>query len=794
MMKWRAIIGVVGILAIFACLHLFFFGNKISEWNQMMSQADADSVAYQAIIDQAKDAKLRLRDPNAVTKWLGAKKEQLAKARSNFEEIKTNFPRVTMPIVPEENYVQNLFDRTVSELKMLVDKENTYATESMRRVNVLAGMDIRSTMVAGVPLGNAGFHSYRMKYPQYYMPSIMQRGSMGNFPRMGCIDFWFKPDDWDTRYDIKKRTLFFAKGREITKNQDSKSGLINLFGGDSTFFPMIYIYKDKTNKLCMVIKDIDGHSQSAKPAFLDEEVNLKPDQWTHLAFCWDRRKPMTMYMNGRDITGRQPSRRSASTMGDDLGMDPYGNPLGDPSNMGPGMFGPRRSRAQFQGTRAKPEAPKGPYKGPEGIIFFSLGLGGIYENDPYQNQADGTFDEFRLRYLPKPIFNPRNPSAKAPGTILHDSFENEFLPKEELDPILNEMVNIVQAIRLSNNLTLSRLDLEEQESLRTLCGLSTDRLRELKLQDVSLDYIRRVHVINSIHEITGRGVKELFDLFCWLNPEEITRPYESPFPAKVDMESYVAYLRLCNEIIDIAMSEKVGLKQITHMKFAGEDLTPDYAGLEIEFNKQLDLLIKEFSANVRGYYFNPPGENWEEELDATISMDERIMEMTNKLYGGGSYDPDGNPIMMDPDEMMRLETEMNEKMAEIKQSKRDNMAKLEQYLDYKRRQEIPSSVRWDMRAKKLEEGGVTYKKRSIELQFKCDATSLASFIYELEFGANGRLASINAYQIDSDDNAQLSVTMTVDFHQVEDVGNSPSPSGGVPQPRVAVGATASLAR
>jgi len=330
---------------------------------------------------------------------------------------------------------------------------------------------------------------------------------------------------------------------------------------------------------------------------------------------------------------------------------------------------------------------------------------------------------------------------------------------------------VLTSIRVNNDPDKSRPLLEEMDLLRAACGMNNARLEAL---DPSVRFVRRIHVFNALHDISGWPLADdgLFGAFSWLPKKDIDAPYETPRPSMADMEAYVAFLQLAGELVDVAMSDQVGVAVISRISFEGEDLIPGTEELEKIFHQKLDELKKEFPQNVRGLTFLPPSDwdKWREQLEQEAYMQPEISEMmmggaamSATAYMGGGMD------VYDPAEQERQMLEMEKKIQEWVNNKVTNLHKLEKYLAAAKTRTIPKEVRDEYRLQKLAQGTVTYKKRLLRVDYLCNATALAKFIHEIEYGSHGRLANIENYSIASDPNAQLSVSMVVAFHQVKDV-------------------------
>ncbi|MBE7557797.1 hypothetical protein HS125_02115 [bacterium] len=572
MMKWRAIVGAAGLVGALVVLHVLFFSSRIAAWNQMEATALQNVAKYKEIVG---DAKLSLFNDTVLRNWLREKEKEIATTKESFDQIRTNYPLVILPESDvSADYTMVLFNETIKRLDALEKFENSYRANPDQgvpydRVRVLDDLDVKSSMAPG--RFGMGFSTRLLRFPVYYLPMYYQKDP-GAFPKQGAIEFFFKPDDWSTPDDRRARSLFYARGPDRVR-----PSLIP--GAQNVYRPEITIYKDAASMLHFEITDIDGNGAIAQPGFLDAQNGFSPQRFTYVSCVWNG-NVLRMYVNGRDITGQGAPMTPPGLLG-----------YGTEGMIGVGAGGARdRIRAMMGGGYGMEMGPPGTYpggpqpaappssgRGPELLEFASLGLGGAY-TDPFQNQADGVFDDLRIKKVGQPSPPPTAGGAPIPGTMFLDTFEGELVSREELNSIIDSIGDNLRFIRTTSDPSAQRPYIDKMENLRACCGLSTARLATLH---PSVAFVRRVHIFRELNRITGRSLNELFRTFCWLPPQEVRNPhYEIPQPTRDDMETYVGFLQLSLELLQDAMREDVRVDRVTAVSLEGEDLFPDYAQLE----------------------------------------------------------------------------------------------------------------------------------------------------------------------------------------------------------------------
>ena len=784
MMKWRAIVGAVVLVGGFVALHFFFFGERMAEWKQLETDAQANVAEYRVVMGQT--GVVDTFDGTAVTGWITRKNRELDKTKQEFQKIRDSYPRILLPAeLSPDSYVKPLFEETVLHLNRLAELERNYAAGPnwpVDRIKILDDLDIGSSMVPGAPSCGFGFSSTGNRYPTYYFTQYM-RDAGPSFPRQGAVEFWFKPDNWSTPDDARERTLFFARGDELRRAQTLE------YEAGQTYYPQIHIVKDRQSYLRMTMTDVNGTEASTQGS-LDGTIGFRPDQWAYVSCTWSGNQ-LNLYVNGQRVTNRQTQAPRETSIYDEF----------DGGMLGPGGGRGIRDRLRFlqQGQQygvdpmaglgvEKKKAPTGPFLGPGNLRFAQLGLGyGVtLSADPFANQADGTFDELRVKNIPDPSRPTASSGQQIPGTFFLDSFESEFPSGPELENTLVRIKTVLTSIRVSNDVEKSRPLIDELEMLKAACGMNKARLDTL---DKSVRFIRRVHVFNSLAEITGWPLTDdgLFGAFSWLPAKDIDAPYETTRPAMPDMEAYVAFLKLAGELVDVAMSAPVGIAIISRVSFEGEDLVPGAEELDRIFQEKLAQLKAEFPNNHRGINFIPPAdwEKWRDQLQSEAYIQPEIAELMMGGLGGMSATDymggaGGGMPTYDPAESERQMVEMEKKIQKWITDKDENLHKLEQYLGAAKSRTIPKEVRDDYRETRLAQGNVTYKKRLLRIDYLCNATALAKFIHEIEYGSHGRLANIENYSMQSDAHANLAVSMVVAFHQVKDA--QPSTEQQLKQP------------
>jgi len=425
MMKWRAIAGAVVLVGGFVALHFLFFGKRISEWKTLEKDAQSNVEEYKKVVGPTG---LNSFEGTAVAGWINHKNKELDKTKEEFQKIRDRYPRILLPPDPDPgNYVQPLFKETVAHLKHLSDLDARYAATPdlpIDRVKILDDLDIQSSMVPGAPGCGKGYSSTGARYPTYYIKPYLK--NTGAFPRQGAIEFWFKPDNWSTPTDNKDRTLFFARGDEM------KSNVVLITGQASTYYPQIYIYKDGQSNLHMNMVDTNGQTASAQ-GFLDDKVGFRPDRWAYVSCTWNG-STVNLYVNGQVVTGKAPTVQHRVT--DMYGYGEFGGDMYGPAGGGGGIRD--RLRRLREINRGGPTTvsrgverqvqQSSSFVGPGNLKFAQLGLGyGVTVSvDPNTNQADGTFDELRIKADPRPSPPTHTSGQQIPGTIFKDPFESEF--------------------------------------------------------------------------------------------------------------------------------------------------------------------------------------------------------------------------------------------------------------------------------------------------------------------------------------------------------------------------------
>ncbi len=780
MMKWRAIIGAVVLVAAFVALHVLYFSGRISKWKTLEANARQNVEQYKQIVGTTP---LSLFNETALSGWLRQKEKEIAKTKESFNAIRQNYPLVILPESDvTSNYTMTLFNETIRRLDAIDAFEkahpaNPEAGVPFDRVKVLDDLDVKSSMVPGAV--GMGYSSRLYRYPTYYLPMYCERDA-APYPRQGAVEFYFKPDDWATPDDRRTRTLFYAYGDDRTRPSV-------IPGAQNVYRPEIYIYKDGNSMLHFEITDFDGNTMSARPGYLDAQVGLVPQRFAYVSCVWNGNS-LRMFVNGSEITNKgAPLTAPGGPLGigsEAMGMGSLGARERIMMRLGGYGMGMGAEGLGMPGAQPNAAPPPSQIKGPEGLLFATLGLGGL-QKDPFQNQADGTFDEFRIKKVGQPSPPPRA-GVQVPGTLLLDSFESELPGKDEISNLIDVIAQNLRFIRTTSDPNAQRPYIEKMERLRACCGLGTDRLNML---NPSVRYVRRVHVFHEVSVQTGRSLSELFRTFCWLPPQEVRNSaYEIAQPTRDDMETFVGFLQLALELLQDAMRDDVRIDRVTGVYLEGEDLFPDFPQLEQKFKARLDELMndKVLLPFHKGYQFVPPQQEWYDLLPELAMQDTAIMEAIMGRPQDASamaqyYDP---MMMMDPAEQERQMKETEKKINEWVQKKRDDVKRLETYLEAWRKKVIPPNVRDEVRLAKLAEGNVTYKKRSVRINFECNATALSRFLYAVEYGNNGRLANVESYDVATDNNARLTVSLVVDFHQVRDAVSTPPPG----QPVAAVGA------